>query len=167
MRNLRELMRSWHTYPMHHLRKTSDCKDPWILHDQRLEEGWFIWRIVNYFDAKDSLSSTDLATQHSPVSHRVDIEALCRKVHGKTLWNPRTNGSTTTVLSKDAKRVTSPLMELRRSLELFVLPRKRKSSFLAGFLTSYSAATIALSVVASQERLHNYCTPCRILTPCR
>ena len=61
-----------------HLRMSNEAGDqePWLLYDQRLVEGWFVWKVVSYFDSSRCLSSTGFSSFFS-TSHRIDLEEKC------------------------------------------------------------------------------------------
>ncbi len=60
-----------------HFNLSYETTDPWLLNQQRLEEGWFIWKVM-YFDSKGCLSSTGFRSTFSS-SHRIDLEGMCSK----------------------------------------------------------------------------------------
>ena len=68
---------------VHHFR-LSDTEKPWLMNDQRLEETWFLFTIVNYYHQREQQSAVKFDAKHFSVSanssHRIDIEGLCEKV---------------------------------------------------------------------------------------
>ena len=53
--------------------------DCWELNEQRLEEGYFWWSLVNFYEEVSLLHCTNLFCARSKESCRRDIEQLCEK----------------------------------------------------------------------------------------
>lgn len=53
--------------------------DCWELNEQRLEEGYFRWSLVSFYEEVSLLHCTNLFCARSKESHRRDIEQLCEK----------------------------------------------------------------------------------------
>ena len=72
-----------------HLRMSNEAGDrePWLLYDQRLVEGWFVWKVVSYFDSSRCLSSTGFSSFFS-TSHRIDLEGMCSMAWQHILSSP-------------------------------------------------------------------------------
>jgi len=60
-----------------HLHLGDERDDPWLLYEQRMMEGWFVWKMVLYFDSQGCLSSTGFTNIFSSTSHRINVEAMC------------------------------------------------------------------------------------------
>ena len=71
-----------------HLRMSDEPGEPWLLYDQRLVEGWFIWKVVLYFDSRRCLSSVGFSNFFSSTSHRIDLESMCSIVWQDILSSP-------------------------------------------------------------------------------
>lgn len=61
----------------------------WKLNNKRLEDGWFLYQLVSFFDEHDKLSSQNLYTVPD-CSNRRNIEELCQlAVHHISTMSPR------------------------------------------------------------------------------
>ena len=61
----------------------------WKLNNKRLEDGWFLYQLVSFFDEHDKLSSQNLYTVPD-CSNRRNIEELCQlAVHHISTMLPR------------------------------------------------------------------------------
>ena len=60
-----------------------ESEQPWVLNHQRLEEAWFLQKIVEYYSQSGKLSSAKFPGKYfssgGTSSHRLDIEGLCSK----------------------------------------------------------------------------------------
>ena len=71
-----------------HLRMSDEPGEPWLLYDQRLVEGWFIWKVVLYFDSRKCLLSVGFSNFFSSTSHCIDLESMCSMVWQDILSSP-------------------------------------------------------------------------------
>lgn len=51
----------------------------WQLNEQRLNDAWFLWVVVNYFNSKGTLQTIDISISdgYKDASHRFDVEGIC------------------------------------------------------------------------------------------
>ena len=56
--------------------RTND--EEWELNEQRVNDAWFLWLIVNYYHSKGKLAETDIKCEYSYGGRHLNIEELCR-----------------------------------------------------------------------------------------
>ena len=58
--------------------RTND--EEWELNEQRVNNAWFLWIVVNYYLSKGKLAETDLKCEYSYCGRHLNTEELCRVV---------------------------------------------------------------------------------------
>lgn len=55
--------------------------EEWELNEQRVNDAWFLWTVVNYYISKGKLAETDIKCEYLDSGKRLNTEELC-----KTMW---------------------------------------------------------------------------------
>ena len=58
--------------------RTND--EEWQLNEQRVNDAWFLWIVVNYYHSKGKLAETDMNCEYSCSGRHLNTEELCRVV---------------------------------------------------------------------------------------
>lgn len=58
--------------------RTND--EEWELNEQRVNDAWFLWIVVNYYHRKGKLAETDMKCEYSFSGRHLNTEELCRVV---------------------------------------------------------------------------------------
>lgn len=60
----------------------------WRLNEERVNDAWFVWIIVNYYQGKNSLQEVEINVKYNEKSRHMNTETLCESVW-KDIWRQR------------------------------------------------------------------------------